>query len=345
MLETDMTAHQRDAQIVTFLTSAGWEEAARIPLAGDASSRRYERLMRQDGQTAVLMDAPPDMAEPIRPFLTIAEHLSSLGLSAPEVFTTDKREGLILMEDLGDDLIARCVAKNPTLEPMLYQAAADVLVTLRENPTPPALPVLNAATLPPLVAPMFDWYYLGASADASGCQDTCKALSEAIERHAATRTPVFIYRDYHAENLIWLPERNGVARVGLLDFQDAHKGHPAYDLVSLLEDARRDVHPETRDQTLKHYLAKTGDTETKLSAALAVLGAQRNMRILGVFARLSMHFGKSQYIDLIPRVWGYLMQNLSHPALADVTKVVSPPEPTPKTLQRLKDLCGTVPTP
>lgn len=151
-------------------------------------------------------------------------------------------------------------------------------------------------------------------------------------------TPVLIQRDYHAENLLWLPEREGIERVGLLDFQDAMSGHPAYDLVSLLQDARRDVAPEVEEAMIIRYLEKSGFDDSSYRAAYAVLGVQRNLRILGVFARLGQDHGKPHYVDLIPRVWNHLIRDLDHPALAPVAEKLRAelPEPTPENLERLK---------
>ncbi len=157
---------------------------------------------------------------------------------------------------------------------------------------------------------------------------------------------MLVQRDYHAENLLWLPERDGAARVGLLDFQDAAAGHPAYDLVSLLEDARRDVTQATVAAAKAHYLALTGFDPAQFDLAYAAMGAQRNLRILGVFARLSLHFGKPGYVDLIPRVWDHLRTDLAHPSLAELRGLVQAalPDPSVAKLQELKDRCGTVPT-
>jgi hypothetical protein len=158
---------------------------------------------------------------------------------------------------------------------------------------------------------------------------------------------VLALRDFHAENLVWLPDRAGVARVGLLDFQDAEAGHPAYDLVSLLKDARRDLAPGLEQEMIDRFLSRTGCDPERFAAAYAALGAQRNLRILGVFARLSMHFGKPHYVDLIPRVWAHLTASLRHPALAPLARRVADdlPEPTPDILASLKEQCATVPTP
>ena len=151
------------------------------------------------------------------------------------------------------------------------------------------------------------------------------------------RPAVTVLRDYHAENLIWLPEREGARRAGLLDFQDAWIGHRAYDLVSLLQDARRDVSEETAAACMRHYLDGSGLDAERFEAACAVLGAQRNLRILGVFARLAVTRGNPRYIDLVPRVWHHLERDLAHPALAEVRRILDVlPAPTPSVLERLR---------
>jgi aminoglycoside/choline kinase family phosphotransferase len=331
-----------------FLGDAGWGGAARALLAGDASMRRYERITRETGETAVLMDAPPP-GEDVRPFVAIARHLAGLGLSAPRILAEDAERGFLLLEDLGDELFACLLARDPAREAELYAAAGDVLAALHRHPAPMGLARLDATTLPPLVAPVFDWYFAGAAGHPAPAEARAAleaALAETLERLAPVSRPVLVLRDYHAENLIWLPGRADAARVGLLDFQDARAGHPGYDLVSLLEDARRDVAVETRQEVIRRYLDETGSGAEALEAALAVLGAQRNLRILGVFARLSLRFGKPRYVDLIPRVWGHLARDLTHPALADVARAAQYlPAPEPALLQSLKDLCGTCPLP
>ena len=170
------------------------------------------------------------------------------------------------------------------------------------------------------------------------------AMKQAMERHC-TAAPVLVLRDYHAENLLWLPGRAGLARMGLLDFQMGSLGQPEYDLISLLQDARRDVPRDLANRMITHFAHVTGADPDRCAAACAVLGAQRNLRILGGFTRLSLHFGKPGYVKLIPRVWAHLQHDLAHPALAGVRKVADLPEPVPDALQRITDLCGTVPIP
>ena len=329
----------RESDIVAFLGRAGWDDAARSPLAGDASARRYERLSLA-GARAVLMDAPPGSGEEIRPFVEIAAHLRGIGLSAPKILAEDEAHGFLLLEDLGDGLIAR-LADDPEREVALYEAAAQVLAVLARAPCPDGLPVLDAKAAAAQIAPVFDWYAEGIGE--SQKDQATNALEAALARLGGP-AQIMIHRDYHAENLLWLPGRDGVAKIGVLDFQLAHRGAAGYDLVSLVEDARRDVSDAARDAAIRVYSSEIGMEMSELTAALAVWGAQRNLRILGIFARLCLHFGKPHYVDLIPRVWGHLQHNLSHPGLADVARLRLPP-PTPDFLEGLKSRCGTRPGP
>ncbi|TCM79996.1 aminoglycoside phosphotransferase family protein [Rhodovulum steppense] len=331
---------ERSDVIAAFLSGAGWDGAARRPLAGDASNRRYERLT--DGlRTAVLMDAPAERGEDVRPFLAIARHLSGLGLSAPTILAADPGAGLLLLEDLGDDLFARVAVRDPAQEETLYAAAVDLLAEMHRTPPPSGLGAYDAATMARLACLPFEWYLPGI--DAPAPDGSSEAFRAEIETMLAEHAPpsVLILRDYHAENLIWLPARQGVARVGLLDFQDALCGHPAYDLVSLLEDARRDVDPALQSRMRARYVAATGTAPDAFERAYALLGAQRNLRILGVFARLCLRDGKPGYLPLLPRVWGHLMCDLSHPDLAPLRAQVLDliPSPEPDRLDRIARKC------
>ncbi len=339
----------RSDLLTQFLRTAGWARAVRAPLAGDASGRRYERLLRPGGTgRAVLMDAPPDAGEDTGPFIRMAQHLLSLSLSAPRILASDAENGFLLLEDLGDALFARLIEVNPGREEALYLAAADLLLDLHRHAVPGDLPPLGPPEMAVAVDPALSWYAAGAGAKvAPGATGQLSALVLDALQKIPPCLPVLALRDFHAENLLWLPERDGVARVGLLDFQDAFAGHPAYDLVSLLEDARRDVSPAVREVTLAHYIRQSGSDVAAFRASCATVAAQRNLRILGVFTRLSMHFGKPHYVDLIPRVWGHLQGDLAAPELARLREFVAEtlPPPTPETLERIKQTCGTRPTP
>ena len=316
-----------------------WANANRNPLAGDASHRRYERLTDPEtGRTAVLMDSPPGKAEPVEDFVRMAEYLRSIGLSAPEIYAEDTQYGFLLLEDLGDDLFARVLEQHPQKERELYEAATDVLIKLHDAPTL-SLRSYDPALMTELAALSFTKYaqaVLGTH-DADARVRFELRFSDILHQETSGKK-VVIQRDYHAENMIWLPDRTGVQRVGLLDFQTAMLGHPAYDLVSMLQDVRRNVAPGTEMRMVNRYISATGENDHDFRTAYAVLGAQRNLRILGVFARLATEHGKPQYIDLIPATWAHLMRDLEHPALVTVADLLRSalPAPTPEHLDRLR---------
>ncbi len=335
----------RAAETATFLSTAGWGAAERSHLAGDASDRRYERL-RLGAATAVLMDNPPGGADDPAAFSAMARHLGRLGLSAPAVLAEDLRRGLLLLEDLGDNLFARLLAADPTREAQLYAPAVDVLVHLQRATAPPDLPNLSASDWVRAAGFALDWYALAATGRATDPKDFISALNAALQSHA-DGPRVLILRDYHSENLLWLPGRQGLQRVGLLDFQLGQLGQPGYDLVSLLQDARRDVSSRTETAMIDHFVSATGADPQAFAAHYATLGAQRALRILGVFARLCLVAGKSSYLRLIPRVWGQLQANLAHPALAELRSICDDllPAPTPDILQKIEQQCPASPSP
>ena len=328
-----------------FLDAADWGRAQRHHLAGDASDRSYDRLTRGN-DTAVLMDAPPGKGDDPAIFVSIAAHLNHLGLSAPRILAQDLDNGFLLLEDLGDALFAREVIRNPNSEQVLYAAAADVLVRLQANSPAPDLPNLLPSDWAEAALFAVDWYRFSVVGGRVPTADFKHVLTDLISIHA-NGPKVMILRDYHAENLIWLPQRSGTARVGLLDFQLAQMGQPGYDLVSLLQDARRDVAPETEKTICARMISATGVSGAAFHTAYAVLGAQRALRILGVFGRLCLLSGKPQYLPLMPRVWGQLQCNLAHPALAPLAAICANllPEPTPENLRKIGAQCGKTPAP
>lgn len=306
------------ADLAAFLARAGWGEAASAPLAGDASARRYARLTRV-GDRAVLMDAQGD-AEGTARFARLARWLCAAGFSAPRVLA--EAPGLLLLEDLGDDLFARVLDRAPEAEDRLYSAAIDTLTALQRLPAPSGLPVWDAAHLGTLTEPFVTRFAPRAGLDA----DRVAAVPAAVAALAERLLPaarVTCLRDVHAENLIWLPERGGTAAVGLLDFQDAFLGPPAYDVISLLHDARRDLSQGLAARMLARFAAATGAEPEALAAEAALLTAQRNLRILGVFATLA-GAGKPGYLRFVPRVARHLRAALAHPALAPLAEAVGP---------------------
>jgi aminoglycoside/choline kinase family phosphotransferase len=306
----------REAEIARFLERHGWGQAERGLLAGDASFRRYDRLHR-NGEAAVLMDAPPPH-EDVRPFVHVARYLKDLGLAAPQVLAEDDAAGLLLLEDLGDDLFSRVLREGRAGEDELYAAAIDVLIALHGAETRIDLPAYDDDLMVEMALLLVDWFapLAGIELPAHARNDFARLWRELLP-HAHIGPDLVILRDYHADNLIWLPEREGLERVGLLDFQDAMTGPRTYDLVSLLEDARRDVAPKTVAMAFDRYLAAFPDLDAEaFRRTYAVAGAQRNCRIIGVFCRLLTRDGKPGYQDLLPRVWGHLAHDLEHPVNA-----------------------------
>lgn len=347
----------REAQRVAFLTEAGLADAARAPLPGDASTRRYERLTPVNGPGLMLMDqvaaaeSPP--ADPswsperrkaegwnaiarlsagrIEAFAAVASHLRSVGLSAPALVALDAPAGLAVLEDFGDDLFAR-VIENGQDETPLYLAAIDALARLHAAPTPPML--TGAAGKWPLQ--VYDQTALQGGADLfvewlPKLKPELSFDDAAIADWHAAWAPVVLegeagasvvaHRDYHAENLIWMPERSGPARVGMIDFQDAVRAHPSWDLHSLLQDARRDVPPALEAEALDHYfeVARIDDRAAFLRS-YAGLAALNEARILGIFARLIVRDCKPRYAAFMPRMWAHLNANLTKPGLEGVAR-------------------------
>jgi aminoglycoside/choline kinase family phosphotransferase len=298
-----------------FLATCGWEGAEIVPLAGDASFRRYFRVV--DGsRSAVLMDAPPPHENP-RPFIAVAEWLLGRGLSAPEILARDLDKGLLLLGDFGNARLRESLDGDPHRERELYELATDVLIHLHRHAPMPGLPPHGVVQWLEELRLFTDWYCpaVGADVDIHAYE---RAWREVLEPVAADGLgPVTVLRDYHAENIMLVEGRDGVAHLGLLDFQDALSGHPAYDLASVLEDARRDVQPALERAMMDRYLAATGEGEAFERAYWALAG-QRNTRILGVFTRLWKRDNKPGYRRFQPRMWGLLERDLAQPHLAPV---------------------------
>ncbi|MGE0597760.1 MAG: aminoglycoside phosphotransferase family protein [Hyphomonadaceae bacterium] len=346
----------RSEALERLLAQTGFANAERRPLAGDASTRRYERLILPD-RRAVLMDAAPSAesapcppeatpedrrslgwnatarlaASRVEAFVAVGEHLRRMGLAAPEIYGVDIGAGYAVLEDLGDALFARVIAEGGADEVALYEEAARVLAHVHADKVPERLPVADAAW--PLLdydalalevnADLFvEWLPRSADVRISDADRArWQVVRDALIVKALGFARAFTIRDYHAENLLWLPERDGLARVGLLDFQDAVRGWRAWDFAMLLDDARRDVSDAAREAAIRAYLEETGADEAGFRRELAVLGALNAMRILGRFAQLA-HDGKDRYLAFMPREWGHLARNLKHPALADARAFV-----------------------
>ena len=302
-----------------FLDSAGWSGAAISPLAGDASFRRYFRVTRGE-ERAVLMDAPPPHEDP-RPFLAVGGWLAERGFGAPAILASDLAQGLVLLEDFGDARMREVVDAEPGREEALYGAAVDVLVGLRAHPAGPFAPY-GSEVLHREADLLTEWYCPAVGLEID--RDGYRAAWDAVFDHALAGEPVTVLRDYHAENLMLVGDG-----LGLLDFQDALAGHPAYDLVSLLQDARRDVAPALEAAMLARYVEATGPAEGFMRA-YHVLGAQRNAKIVGIFTRLWKRDGKPRYPTLCPRVWAYLERDLAQPVLEPVRRWFDENIPTAK---------------
>jgi aminoglycoside/choline kinase family phosphotransferase len=311
----------RPAVIDSFLSANGWGAAERHPLAGDASFRRYIRLHRGD-ERAMLMDAPPPQ-EDVRTFLRIARLLHDMGFSAPDILAADDEAGLLLLEDLGDETYTRVLAAGGD-ETALYTLATDVLIDLHKRCEAAALkdiPPYDDQRLLDEAALLVDWYLPAVRGVPTDARLRAAYLdlwrdSFAVARQAAE---TLVLRDYHVDNLMLLDGRDGVAACGLLDFQDAVVGPASYDLVSLLEDARRDVPGDLAAAMLARYLDAFPELDRDaFRASYAAMGAQRSAKIVGIFTRLDRRDGKPVYLEHIPRVWRWLEGDLAHPALRDL---------------------------
>ncbi|HSS12448.1 MAG TPA: phosphotransferase [Rhizomicrobium sp.] len=343
----------RRIAMTEFLARSGWGDATVTPLPCDASTRSYARLV-MDGRKAMLMDqpqvaegatAPAGASEEVRRalgynavarlagadcarFAAAAGWLRAHGLAAPDVYAADAVQGFVILEDLGDALFAEVLA-NGGDETKLYEAAVEVLARIHANDAPAALssdkPLFDYDQTALLAETdlLTEWFLplaLGRAATEDETEEHRRLWRTAFAGIDGGRR-VFVHRDYHAQNLLWLPERDGVARVGLIDFQDAVAGSAAYDLISLTEDARRDVSPALAEAATRHYLAAmkaqgSPVDEARFRHEMAVMAAQRNAKIVGIFARLYKRDGKARYLAFLPRVWSYLERDLTHPALA-----------------------------
>lgn len=339
---------ERAFAIATFLDEAGVGDSSRRPLAGDASTRRYERL-GANGRSMILMDAPatPDpgrpgetpysrqvhLAEDVRPFAAMARALEREGVNAPSILAADYDQGLLLLEDLGGEGVLERSAEGPVPDAERYAVAIEVLAHLHQRRLPRvltledgwsrSLPSFDQAVAGLEARLLIDWFapYAGASlnqqAIASFARELVSALGPALD---ADHGQTWVLRDYHSPNLLWLPDRDGISRIGVIDFQDALWGPAAYDVASLIYDARVDMPPALSHELLAHYLSlresETGFDQNAFRRDLALMTAQRNCKILGIFVRLSERDGKPGYLRHLPRIASYLDLALAHPVLS-----------------------------
>lgn len=362
-----VTGHGRAEAVVrrlsalrAFLDRSGAMPATRKRMAGDASTRSYARLIT-DGRSTILMNSPArsdtqliyggksylaavHLADDIVPFVAIGKGLHARNLSVPVIHQTDLDEGFLICEDLGSEGVLTGMPPRPIED--RYHAAADVLVALHKDPLPNALPVEGRSdyVIPAFdtdamlieVSLLLDWYLPDRGAEVTAAmRDEFHAMWRPLLDRALAVPATWVIRDFHSPNLIWLAGRQGLARVGIIDFQDAVLGPPAYDVVSLAQDARVDIPEPLEIALLSRYVRGRKSDESAFDPAAfaesyAMMSAQRNTRLLGVFSRLSRRDGKPHYLQHQPRIWAYLNRALAHPALADVrrwfeTRVPPPP--------------------
>lgn len=346
----------RASLISSFLKEAGWADANRIPIQGDASTRSYERL-EWSGQKAVLMNAPKGAELPSEPegasvkdrkalgynalarlagpnmesFACLANELGRRGFSAPRILAADLENGFLLLEDFGEPVFAKVIAREPAYEAPLYEAAVDTLGALYRSSFPSVMTFQNVswrirdydtAALLAETDLCLDWYAKDFNREISiAAREDFYGLYTESFKHLAAHASGLGLRDFHAENLFWLPERTGIANVGLIDFQDALMVHPAYDLMSLITDIRRDVSPDLKDYLITRFCKKAGLSDNEdFRAAYSVLSVQRGTKLLGFPVRADLKFGKPQYRALLPRVKRHLNEDLSHPAVEPIRK-------------------------
>ena len=351
-LEIGLT--EREADIQAFLENANWHKAARESVPGDASTRRYERLNLR-GEKAVLMDAPKGAETPGEPegasiddrkalghnalarlagpnleaFACIANELTKRGFSAPQIIAADMDKGLMLLEDLGDNVYANVIANDPSKERSLYEAAVDTLAAIYRSSFPQDMEFrghkwrvrdYDTAALLAETDLCLDWYIKDFDREIKDAsREEFYGLFTQSFAHLSAHAPGLALRDFHAENLFWLPERQATSRAGLIDFQDGLFIHPAYDLMSLITDIRRDVCPALKDILISRFCEKSGIADDDaFRLAYAVLSAQRGAKLLGFPVRSDLKFGKPQYRAFLPRVKKHLADDLAHPGLADI---------------------------
>ena len=315
----------RAVERAQFLLDASWQGAEKSNVAGDLSSRRYQRLSL-NGRTGIFMDAGDDTDSTHR-FLKMSEWLASNGYSTPTVFAQNPDKGLLLLEDFGDDPLS----KRPDVQEQMGLCLT-LLADIRTK-APPTLPCPDALELAEMTA--LAVHYPGA--DAATLEAFRKHLTPSLQKVNEHSPPSVSLRDFHADNIMWLADRDGFQRLGLLDYQDAFLVHPVYDLVSLLTDARRAVSREDRHALISEYAALTGDALDDLQEAFAVYSVQRNLRILGIFANAAINLGKPHHVPNIPRVYGYLTEALEHPVFRGIGSdlLAALPNPEKPLLDRL----------
>lgn len=324
----------RPEKIEQFLRHHGWDDAKTEKITSDASNREYTRLSKKQN-TSILMDSDPTTNESIENFIYFTKQLRKQKFSAPKIYGQDICNGLLLLEDLGSDSFANILKSKPHLENQIYQEAINQLIEIRKNKIPHLTRKYDLKILLQEAVLFSEWYLspLRASCESSYLLKILRVTLQETLKQDTT----LVLRDYHAENLMWLPDRRNNRRVGLLDYQDALAGNPAYDIASLLKDARREVPKKLQEELIKYFLKKTNLDHAVFSRDYSILSAQRNLKIIGIFSRLSIRDNKSGYLDLIPRVWKNLQDDLKHPSLNELSEFIKSNSPQP-TLENLGKL-------
>lgn len=304
----------REQLAAKFLAQNGWAGAQALPLPGDASRRRYTRLIKSDGSRAMLMDMPPHPEERFAEFLRVGTHLQKLGIRVPQIWAADHENGLALLEDLGDETITSQLAKSVEPE-TLYRAAVNILVQLHTQPSAAQIEValFDHAFLYDEMMRFIDWrwpYFKGEQVPDDIRAEFAQLVSDLLN-HIPAQPQTLVLRDYHAANLMVLSS----GQLAVIDFQDAQIGHPAYDLLSLLEDARLDVPADLASELYENYLQVTGFDRTSFDQTYTIFAAQRHARLLGQFIRLKLRDGKDHYMQYLPRVQTQFERTLAHPLL------------------------------
>lgn len=307
----------RETILADWLSQTQWADWRRDPITSDASSRSYFRLIGPNQVTTILMDAPPQVCGSQERFVQIARHLRAHDLAAPDIYDWDDNLGFMVLEDLGTNDVAQHLSVTPRDEAEIYSAIVETLQLLRNVPLLDDLPKMTPKIGADMLAPAFEWAALDHSVNLRA--EIENDLMELLDTTCPSPDTLSL-RDFHAENLIWRPKRQGTARIGLLDFQDAFITHHTYDLASLLRDVRRDV-PDIMLNPLLMKLDPQAD-QNQLRTAFHVLAVQRNLRILGIFHRLNTQDNKSRYLQFIPRLTRYLNMDLDTPALASFRPLV-----------------------
>tara|TARA_Y100000588_G_C14190562_1_gene897829 strand:- start:503 stop:1501 length:999 start_codon:yes stop_codon:yes gene_type:complete len=311
----------REEQQKEFLESQGVAHAKQVVLAADASFRRYYRIELAN-KSLVLMDAPPTK-ESTGKFITIAKYLRDIGINAPEIYGQDVKNGFLLLEDFGNqkfsEILKACDHKQ---EHKLYSAAVSLLGTLQKRTPPPWLPYYTTEILMEEVELFIEWFWPVAKSSpiSPSARRTYQDAWASILTATNSQEKVLVLRDFHVDNLMWITAGKGLKQIGILDFQDALSGSPIYDLVSLLEDVRRDVRTDLVCDLKEQFFASQKIGVDEFEYIYSALSAQRNTKIIGIFTRLWKRDGKSQYLELLPRTWRLLDNSLKNPTLCALQK-------------------------